>query len=89
MSLSLSHFPLFLMSLSLSHQGVFLVTTTNAIISVENVFSMNTYNIHEFLLSHKGLSVVSEQACEWREQGKLAWQSAAEQVSIMHGGASK
>ena len=69
MSLSLSHFPLFLMSLSLSLQGVFLLTTKNAFLLVKRVFSVNRH-IQDFQPCHKGVSEVSERACEWGERAK-------------------
>ena len=47
--------------------GVFLVTTSNTFVSFKRDFSLN---IHEFQLSHEGVSEVSEQAHERSERSE-------------------
>ena len=65
----------FSLSDSHCHPGVFLVTTTNAYIPVNRIFSVNTYSWISIV--HEGVSEVKERAHEWSKQAKWAELSGA------------
>ena len=64
--------------------GVFLLTRTNAFLSSNRVFSVNTSSvsrIYEFQPTHEGVSKLSGQAREWCAQVKRAERSGASERS--------
>ena len=61
-------YPNFVRDVIHTAQGVFLVTTKNAFVPVERVYSVNTYLRNS--LSHEGVSEVSERARERSERAK-------------------
>ena len=56
-------------------EGRFLLTTQNAVVPIERIYSVNTYLL--ISLSHEGVSEVSERAHEWSKQVKRTQQSRA------------